>query len=168
MRKQKLTALADAVREKTGETSPLSLDAMATLISALEVGGGGLPEGWAMGEFVTTEETMRGGFEIEHGLGAIPNVLIIYCDSTIINRYEVRGAFRVSYNDFFDDELGLYYPEISGGRVFYSGSNTSSVATTSDGDAGADSNLMIFVPIPSTSNVKYTPGVPYKWVAIRL
>lgn len=36
----KMTAIADAIREKTGETGTLTLDAMAELISALEVGGG--------------------------------------------------------------------------------------------------------------------------------
>ena len=37
----KLTAIADAIREKTGTTEPLTLDAMATAISGITTGGGG-------------------------------------------------------------------------------------------------------------------------------
>ncbi len=38
---EKLTAIGNAVRAKTGKTAPLTLDAMAAEITALEAGGGG-------------------------------------------------------------------------------------------------------------------------------
>lgn len=37
----KLTAIADAIRGKTGGTDPLTLDGMATAIAGIEAGGGG-------------------------------------------------------------------------------------------------------------------------------
>ena len=37
----KLTAVADAIRSKTGTTDPMTLDAMAAAVEGLEVGGGG-------------------------------------------------------------------------------------------------------------------------------
>ena len=37
----KLTAIADAIREKTGTTEPMTLDSMATAISGITGGGGG-------------------------------------------------------------------------------------------------------------------------------
>lgn len=37
----KMTAIADAIREKTGGTNPLTLDAMAEAIARIEAGGGG-------------------------------------------------------------------------------------------------------------------------------
>ena len=36
----KLTAVADAIRSKTGTTDPMTLDAMAAAVEGLEVGGG--------------------------------------------------------------------------------------------------------------------------------
>lgn len=38
----KLTAIADAIREKTGGTEPLTLEQMPTEIAAIETGGGGM------------------------------------------------------------------------------------------------------------------------------
>ena len=38
---EKMTAIADAIREKTGGTDPLTLDAMAEAIAGIETGGGG-------------------------------------------------------------------------------------------------------------------------------
>ena len=40
----KLTAIGDAIRDKTGSTDLLTLDAMPTAISGIETGGGELPE----------------------------------------------------------------------------------------------------------------------------
>lgn len=37
----KLTAIADAIRGKTGKTDPLTLDGMATAIAGIQAGGGG-------------------------------------------------------------------------------------------------------------------------------
>lgn len=55
----KLTAIADATREKTGESDKLTLDAIAEAIRALETGGGGDIWGGKImtGSFVLAEET---------------------------------------------------------------------------------------------------------------
>ena len=54
----KLTAIADAIREKTGSTEPLTLDAMPTAISGITTGGGGggelVPE-----DFIITGDCSR-------------------------------------------------------------------------------------------------------------
>ena len=42
---EKMTAIANAIRGKTGGTDPLTLDQMAEAIAGIESGGGGLPEG---------------------------------------------------------------------------------------------------------------------------
>ena len=42
---EKMTAIADAIREKTGGTSPLNLDQMAEAIAGIQTGGGGSSEG---------------------------------------------------------------------------------------------------------------------------
>lgn len=48
---EKMTAIADAIRGKTGGTEPLTLDQMAAAISSIETGGGGSME---TGELTTT------------------------------------------------------------------------------------------------------------------
>ena len=54
----KLTAIADAIREKTGSTEPLTLDAMPSAISGITTGGGGggelVPE-----DFIITGDCTR-------------------------------------------------------------------------------------------------------------
>ena len=39
---EKMTALADAIREKSGATGPLSIDGMIEQVQNIETGGGGL------------------------------------------------------------------------------------------------------------------------------
>lgn len=40
---EKMTAIADAIRARTGKTDPLTLDGMAEEIAAIPSGGGGVP-----------------------------------------------------------------------------------------------------------------------------
>lgn len=39
---EKMTAIADAIRSKTGGTEPLMLDGMAAAIAGITTGGGGI------------------------------------------------------------------------------------------------------------------------------
>lgn len=39
---EKMTTLADAIRDKTNQTKELNLDEMATSVASIEVGGGGI------------------------------------------------------------------------------------------------------------------------------
>ena len=41
----KLTAIADAIRSKTGSTDPLTLDGMVTAVEGIQAGGSGFPNG---------------------------------------------------------------------------------------------------------------------------
>lgn len=67
----KMTAIADAIREKTGDAALLTLDGMATAISGLSI---------------TTEKTETGtltasgstSLTISHSLGAVPTLVMIY------------------------------------------------------------------------------------------
>ena len=66
----KLTAIADAIRAKTGGTTEMTLDQMATAISGIQTGSGGLT--------VATGSTTSG--TIETGLSSIA-YLVLYKDS---------------------------------------------------------------------------------------
>lgn len=75
----KLTAIADAIRGKTGGADALTLDAMAAAIEALETGGGSARI--ATGTYTPAEDITianNEGFAIEHNAGFIPRAFIFY------------------------------------------------------------------------------------------
>lgn len=80
---EKMTAIADAIRAKTGGAEPLGLDAMAQAIAAIS----GLPDGidkLACGEFAYANTTTT-GLTITHNLGVKPHfVLVMASDSSKI------------------------------------------------------------------------------------
>lgn len=70
---EKLTAVADAIRSKTGGTEELTLDQMPTEISGIITGGG------AQVLTYTAASSMAANYlviEIEHGLGKIPTAIL--------------------------------------------------------------------------------------------
>ena len=67
----KLTAIANAIREKTGGTELLTLDQMPAEIAGIETGGGDIVHG----TFSISSETTE--FTLEHGLSAKPSGFII-------------------------------------------------------------------------------------------
>lgn len=160
--KEKLTALADAVREKTGETGLLTLDAMTTLISSLEAGGGGLPKGWAMGEFNTTEETSGGDFPIEHGLGAIPNYIVIWSTSPTLVANSWRMVMSVNMGMEFNEDENRYEPSYFNSYGIRDANTTLSTNGCSISDVDGEDCFWT----PSHTRVMYSPAVTYKWIAI--
>lgn len=77
----KLTAIADAIRGKTGDTDPLTLAQMAAEIDGLGQGeGGGLA--FDMGEFVLDADvrSLGAGNGIPHYLGQTPDFVLIWTD----------------------------------------------------------------------------------------
>lgn len=66
----KMTAIADAIREKTGESGTLTLDGMAAAIEGISAGGGG---GAVTSGTITPLAPLT---KIEHGLGEKPKAFI--------------------------------------------------------------------------------------------
>ena len=138
----KLTAIADAIRTKNGETVQYTLDEMAAAIMAIETGGG-LPDGIATGTFQCTPTTMRNEVTVEHGLGVIPRCVFVGATANILNFQEI--VFAVTYNNsgstsyssiFYnggvvnctssktvDTTSNVYFPT-NGGSAFYFLANT--------------------------------------------
>ena len=78
-----LTAIADAIRGKTGGTSPIDANQMAAEISNISAGGG-LPAGisaLASGTYTVASETTS-DVKVEHDLGATPNFFVWVLDGT--------------------------------------------------------------------------------------
>lgn len=57
---EKMTAIADAIRAKTGGTDPLTLDGMAAAIAGIETGGGGAVETCTVNVNIWNEGTAPG------------------------------------------------------------------------------------------------------------
>ena len=77
----KLTNIADAIREKTGSTRTMNLEEMAAAIAGI-TGGGGAGLTYDMGEFVLDADTK--GLRppsIPHNLGEIPEFILVWTDN---------------------------------------------------------------------------------------
>lgn len=76
----KLTAIADAVRAKTGGTELLTLDEIAAAISGIS-GGGVTGLSYDMGEFVFDADIIRPkDYTINHNLGDTPGFVLVWTD----------------------------------------------------------------------------------------
>lgn len=171
--KEKLTALADAVREKTRESGTLSLDRMTALINALSVGGGGsnapaLPDGWDTGEFTFAQDTIGNeneeGIFISHSLGKIPNFVFIWLNEPIANgRTQWRSITKYNLGEEVDEETGEVVPansDIFGARMSNATHSVSRV--TPD---WLDRTDAFYLPYGTTTY--YKAGYTYKWLAVR-
>lgn len=69
----KLTSIANAIREKTGSTEKLSLEGMADAIAAISAGGGGV----SLTSGTVTPASNISSLTIEHGLGTTPKFFIL-------------------------------------------------------------------------------------------
>jgi hypothetical protein len=71
----KMTAIADAIRGKTGSAEKLTLEGMAAAIAGITVGGGGM-DGVYMAQ--VTPDSDVGEIVVEHGLGT-EDILLAAC-----------------------------------------------------------------------------------------
>lgn len=80
----KLKAIADAVREKTGGTELLTLDQIAAAIGGISGGGGVTGLAYDMGEFVLEADTTAGANTyISHNLGEKPGFILVWTDDYV-------------------------------------------------------------------------------------
>ena len=76
----KLTNIADAIREKTGSTRTMNLEEMAAAIAGI-TGGGGAGLTYDMGEFVLDADTKAlKSPSIPHNLGEVPEFILVWTD----------------------------------------------------------------------------------------
>lgn len=165
---EKMTTIADAIREKTGGTEPLGLDAMAAAIAALETGGG-LPETVAAidsGIFTTTSDTSAyTTIRVPHGLGEEPDAVVFYYNNAFDSYTGYYYAFLKARVRVYDTSAG-HYGIISTVCAYRTteGYVASGVSTSKTGSTTfTDSDFEIYLPY---SGMKLRKG-SYKWAAIK-
>lgn len=159
-----LTAIANAIREKTGGTANLSPEQMAAEISNISAGGA-LPIGisaLASGTY-TSASNASGDLTITHNLGKVPNfAILLLCDDISTN---IGPALAILY--YFQ----LYKPIYDGsnyynvrGNACYIGSsgtlNTTNVSSTDDSLAPTENT----VTFKGHSTGRINAGSTYRWV----
>lgn len=80
----KMTAIADAIRGKTGGTALLTLDGMAAAIASIASGGSSNGLAYDMGEFVLDADTNANlDIIVPHNLGEKPGFIIVWTDAYV-------------------------------------------------------------------------------------
>lgn len=79
----KLTAIADAIRDKTGGTALLTLDDMAASIAGISSGGGG--SGVTVTEYIVTENADRSLWLNEQGIKLVKGVNLLVSSKMFYN-----------------------------------------------------------------------------------
>lgn len=102
----KLTAIADAIRGKTGKTDALTLEQMPGEIEGIQSGGGGLP--YDMGEFVLDANTQAlvTTDGIPHELGEAPDFILVWTDD---------------FADLSADNVNPYGANVNAGYIWLNG-----------------------------------------------
>ena len=163
----KMTAIADAIREKGGTTDLLTLDGMAAAIAAIEAGGGGASiDGYNVqaGTFVLAEDVSNTGVSIE-----------------LSGEFEENKAYTVFMGmtgvySSLSDVVGKNGLVGSASKRFNtSNNNTISAAAAFDsyGSTAAVRNCGLYknysknhLSLTGSSSAKAKAGVEYAWVAI--
>lgn len=159
--KEKLTALADSIRSKSGATGPLTLDMMTEAVNALSTGEA-MPEGFALGEFTATEDNKNGSFSISHPLGSVPYIILVWADTKERATGHLRSIIKMNMDVVFDEELSENSPSVIFGRGFYDTALAfGQFAITTD---STDSENEFW--IPDIEDRPLCVGVTYRWMTI--
>lgn len=179
----KMTAIADAIRAKTGGTAALSLDAMAEAIAGLEIGGGISDHELFTGSFtpasnITTDYTIDTGIAHpaygEDGYYAKDDsIYLVFLDlpevTTTTPNYEMLFAFKfgnITSGKYLNQQvtpykIGLRDNSYDVGYYEYAYTSDHFIVSTKNG------NITLWFSGDSGINAKFKAGRRYTWVVIR-
>jgi hypothetical protein len=149
----KLTNIADAIRDKTGDSAKLTLDGMVAAIAGLETGGEGMKV--ATGEFTPSESIDFPRFVFEHNAGFTPSFFYISQNGTSFN--SALRSMRYSKDlDSFEVVYSGQYGAGSSNATY----EVKSAALTSKPDEST-------ITFPAIFDVVIAP-TSYRWIAVGL
>ena len=141
---EKMTAIADAIRGKTGETASLSLDAMATAIAGIS--GLRFTNGTFKGTttWSGTSATYN-NVTVTHDLGVRPQFILIFLDDTIYTpsyNSSTSASYTqlvYSFNKIYKNESSVWYNAYESAYAmfnrfqYYSSSTATNLSYTAKG-----------------------------------
>lgn len=166
---EKINALITASNTTTGGSATDLTAAISALIAGYGAGGG-LPTGWATGEFTLTEDTTGNDVEITHGLGKIPNHIFIYTTATEPKSMCIRSVcYSLLGETEYPEQPAPYnwQPDDEFARATYDSSTGIANANVTTGGSEYSTNRETFFLPNMPSRAHYAGGVTYKWIAIR-
>lgn len=158
---EKMTALADSIREKTSARGPLSLDDMKNAVESIK--DNSFSGHFNSGTFTVSADMVNGNFSVEHGLSGIPNIVLVYKESTEKRPAKYRGFVTFNLLEEYDTDFG-YIPQMTATRVYSDMESGISVFTNSPEYMD---NRKIFNAPGTGSARKFDQGFEYRWIAIR-
>lgn len=146
--KKKLSAIGDAIREKTGNTVLLGLDEMPDMIRGIISGGNGLT--YDMGSFVLDADHSV-AFTVSHNLGKVPKLIIVWTDDFNNAEENPFGSYFAAGFIAFDSLIAL--PQ----RLSSTVSNAVKYSTI---NIGITNDSPPRVELYSPNSGAYVPSVP--------
>lgn len=143
----KLSAIGNAIREKTGGTDLLTLDQMVTEIANISSSGGG---SWSTATITAPTTTYNKTFDISNYVSDDNKNWMLFLSATYNNSYNWETAFIAPFlSELYDSTktYGLIYSKSRNNSG--SSSGNTKILGYSDG----------FFSEPYTNNVKYSNGV---------
>ena len=97
---EKLNAIGDAIRSKTGGTAKLSLTDMVTAINSIQSGGSGGTDKIITGSFTPSSSDNVSGGSIKVTVSRLPRAVVVWTDNvgTNIDRYAPQAFSAVNPN----------------------------------------------------------------------
>jgi hypothetical protein len=166
----KLTAVANAIRGKTGGTEPLTLDQMAVAITGIQTGGGssGGASGIYMAKVTPTEDLSE--MTITHNLGTTDILLAACWAETLGDIVPTRNGTLAKFHaktDIATQRAGGWFGQ------GYAWNATNSYAATSSPNMGSyealkviDANTISINRTASGTTPSYFAGVTYTVIVI--
>lgn len=167
----KLTAIGNAIREKTGETELLSLDGMAAAIAAIEAGGGGNIR-VATGTYTPASDVkFTSWYNFTHNCGFVPRVFILYTHYVSIpEKYSLNVALTVLLEKpSSTSSKGVASTVITSTASGYTWAQSVVAENTLDSHfstARMNETTMGIVAGHTSYNNYFRAGANYRWIAI--
>lgn len=156
---QSFTHIADAIREMTKNGDMMRPSEMPEKIRNI------MPRDVEFGEF--TPESDVTTFKVEHHLGDIPYMVVIWKDDETPMKDSVRIVLSSNGPAEYFDEAGRRVPSYGVARAVKDNGEyyVSTVVNQNGGDDGyGDTETHFFAP--SSSTMKYFGGEKYRWMAV--
>lgn len=133
-----LTAIANAIRAKTGSTETMKVGDMPTEIAAIE-GGSSLPSGITVGSFTCPSGSYPalGNFTITHELGKVPRAVLVWKTTELYNN-TISGMVCFSHETTCALYDGIDCTEVTG-SVSSSLTDTTFLVPSASGTSASNS-----------------------------